>query len=828
MAQDIIHYNPCCKIDAADIDAWFGLYLDEDNLSHLWYDTPWGKDYVDLKPALEAAMVAGKLELYPEQNPNSLRYVKGSAYDEILGEDLSRIVWMRHLKDVEQGEKLTDGDVYMYDATTELFRAFNLTSVLNAFDSRINDLDARVSALEINYQSFNSLLEGIESTLADFEARIKTLEEGGIIPPSPGPEPEITPYGFLIYNDNGTDKYYPLASEEDFNKLGTTSFTQNVSVQFQDVTVNSEDFRGYDFAKYKPTELPDTFMARATLKYPLNIPDSVTNIGEDFLSGATINATIKLPDGLQEIPGSFLYYSVINAAITLPNTVASIGEQFLGYCEYRYAQPITLPTSLKTIGDSFMSRVLGPGRTYGYPFEVIIPEGVTTIGAGFMRYLLTGSVVEAPKPPTRIVIPASVTSIGFSFMDNCTNAIEIVANTTAVPAADKEGESNLWTLAMTTGSTTMGNNLPAWTKGITIKGDGAEAWTKAFPNLDGKANKVNTTTYYMRRKLIWDGAPVLDFGVLTYTDDSGSTKTYELASEADFNKLGVGTKTPTPTDTYDLEGATVKVMNVKGYDFRAYTPTTLPQGFLGGAELTQPLNIPNSVTNINGYFLRNAEVLAPITISEKVTSIPTNFLNGAYIKAKVTLPPALSSIGSNFLLVAEYDYSSPLEFPSTLRSIGEYFMANMLYASGSYGYPFKLELPEGLTSIGSRFLICRSRSNLPGDLYNPPTEIVIPSTVKSIGREFMTDFTSAITITVNTTAVPDADYSTTPYAGTLLVQASNANQSGAWSGYSRGITLRGTGAQAWKNAFPNKANEHVTFGSGTGNAWVWRKLVVGS
>lgn len=510
MAQDIIHYDPCCKIDAADIDAYFNLYLDEENLSHLWYDTPWGKDFVDLKPALEAAMVAGRLELYPEDNPTSLRYVKGGAYDDILGQDLSRIVWMQYLKDTDQSKKPADGEVYMFNATTELFELFNLTSVLADFDARIKALDARVTALEINYQGFEDTLAGIESTLDDFEARIKALEEGGVTPgpePEPEPEPEIAPYGFLIYNDNGTDKYYQLASEADFQKLGTTSFTQNTPISFEGLTVNSEDFRGYDFVDYEPTALPDTFMSRATLKYPLNIPDSVANIGEDFLAGATINTTIKLPSGLTEIPGSFLYYATINAAITLPNTVTSIGEQFLGYCEYRYSQPVALPTSLKTIGDSFMSRVLGPGRTYGYPFDVIIPEGVNSIGNGFLRYLLTGSVVEAPKPPTKVVIPSTVNHIGWSFMDNCTNALTVEVNTTTVPAPDEEGVANLWTLAMTTGSATQGNNLPAWTTGITLTGAGASAWAEAFPNLDGKANKVDSTTYYMRRKLIDSTAP---------------------------------------------------------------------------------------------------------------------------------------------------------------------------------------------------------------------------------------------------------------------------------------------------------------------------------
>ena len=143
-------YNKECKqIDALCVTAFFELGLSEENPTELFLDNSWGKVSVDLEPAIKAGETKTILKLSPENNPEYLEYDGESGIPQCIhGDDLSRIISMTKLKDVDQDTSISDGDVYMYDATTNTFKPFDLKTFVTNANSAITNLQNQVSNLQ--------------------------------------------------------------------------------------------------------------------------------------------------------------------------------------------------------------------------------------------------------------------------------------------------------------------------------------------------------------------------------------------------------------------------------------------------------------------------------------------------------------------------------------------------------------------------------------------------------------------------------------------------------------------------------------------------------
>lgn len=164
--DDFYRIDDCDKIDPRWIDAYSDLTIDENGI--LCSITSWGKTCVDLAEAVKNLESCTTLYLSPEDNPNCLVYVPEEKCGDnvcIHGDDLSRIISMRYLKDVS-GDALVDGAVYMYNETTNMFEPFDLKTALNGI---------------------NTLIQNINSTLSNLNNRIVNLENK-LTPPVDAPE----------------------------------------------------------------------------------------------------------------------------------------------------------------------------------------------------------------------------------------------------------------------------------------------------------------------------------------------------------------------------------------------------------------------------------------------------------------------------------------------------------------------------------------------------------------------------------------------------------------------------------------------------------------
>ena len=145
---DEFYHKDCEKIDANCINAYVDYHLDEENPAGLCVNTSWGGGCLDLTSIVKAAETVTSLELTPAENPTCLTFNRedGQA-DCIHGDDLSRIISMTKLKDVDQTTAPVNGDVYIY--RNGKFYTFNLQQYMDDTANTINNMQAAIRQLQV-------------------------------------------------------------------------------------------------------------------------------------------------------------------------------------------------------------------------------------------------------------------------------------------------------------------------------------------------------------------------------------------------------------------------------------------------------------------------------------------------------------------------------------------------------------------------------------------------------------------------------------------------------------------------------------------------------
>ena len=145
---DEFNHEECCKTDANCINAYTDFHLDPENPAGLCLETSWGGDCLDLTSIVKAAETVTTLHLSPAENPNCLEFEREDGQSDcITGDDLSRIISMTKLKDVDQETAPTNGDVYMYN--NGKWYAFNLQQYMDDTAQTINNMQAAIRQLQV-------------------------------------------------------------------------------------------------------------------------------------------------------------------------------------------------------------------------------------------------------------------------------------------------------------------------------------------------------------------------------------------------------------------------------------------------------------------------------------------------------------------------------------------------------------------------------------------------------------------------------------------------------------------------------------------------------
>lgn len=144
---DEFNHGECCKTDANCINAYTDFHLDPENPAGLCLETSWGGDCLDLTSIVKAAETVTTLHLSPAGDPNCLEFEREDGQSDcITGDELSRIISMTKLKDVDQETAPTNGDVYMYN--NGKWYTFNLQDFVANTNTALGNLQAAITQIQ--------------------------------------------------------------------------------------------------------------------------------------------------------------------------------------------------------------------------------------------------------------------------------------------------------------------------------------------------------------------------------------------------------------------------------------------------------------------------------------------------------------------------------------------------------------------------------------------------------------------------------------------------------------------------------------------------------
>lgn len=163
---NIDHFNrkDCEKIDANCVNAFVDFHLNPDSETGLCLETSWGSICLDLTSIVKAAETCTSLYLSPQPDPNCLVYEGECETFCITGDELSHIISMTKLKDVDQATPPRQGDVYLYDG--DKFVTFNLSDALNNLDIDLTAIWAAIHNLQNRMNAVEDRVTNIENTIA--------------------------------------------------------------------------------------------------------------------------------------------------------------------------------------------------------------------------------------------------------------------------------------------------------------------------------------------------------------------------------------------------------------------------------------------------------------------------------------------------------------------------------------------------------------------------------------------------------------------------------------------------------------------------------------
>lgn len=144
---DEFNRSECDKIDSNCVNAYFDMRLDPENPAGLCAESSWGSLCLDLTSIVKAAETVTTLYLSPEPTPNCLVFEREDGESDCIhGDDLSRIITLTKLKDVDQDTAPVNGDVYMYN--NGKWYTFNLQTYMDNTANAISNMQAAITQLQ--------------------------------------------------------------------------------------------------------------------------------------------------------------------------------------------------------------------------------------------------------------------------------------------------------------------------------------------------------------------------------------------------------------------------------------------------------------------------------------------------------------------------------------------------------------------------------------------------------------------------------------------------------------------------------------------------------
>ena len=341
----------------------------------------------------------------------------------------------------------------------------------------------------------------------------------------------------------------------------------------------------------------------------INIPDSVTSIGNEAFSWCESLTSINIPDSVTNIGNKAFSTCKSLTSINIPHRVTSIGNRAFAECESLTS--IIIPDSVTSIGNSAF---------WGCKSLtcINIPNSVITIG---------DEVFRKCKSLTSINIPGSVKSIGKSAFAECESltSINIPDSVTSIGNSAFSGCESLACI-----------NIPD----SVIKMEG-----NPFASWHGSLNIESKSFIYENNVLF------------------NADKTIIIAYRADDESYNVPGTVTSIGDKAFYECKSLTCINIPG------SVTSIGDLAVKGCFSLTSINIPDSVTSIGGWAFNLCVSLTSINIPDSVTSIGHSTFQCCSSLASINIPDRVTSIGYGAFIGCKSLTS--INIPDSVTSIKE-------------------------------------------------------------------------------------------------------------------------------------------------------------
>jgi hypothetical protein len=486
----------------------------------------------------------------------------------------------------------------------------------------------------------------------------------------------------------------------------------------------------------------------------VEIPDTVTAIGEGAFEGNQTMMQVSIPDSVKSI-GKRAFYGCTNLRyVIIPDSVETIGASAFSYCTRLVSVKLPENNKFTSISESVFSNctsltgieipdtvtIIDYGVFSGCESlkEIVLPDSVTSLGGNFIG---TG-VFQGCVSLENVTMPKRLEHIGQNTFYGCESLTEIFIPKT-VTGTDYYGGAfancpNLKTITIEEGMTVIPENLFSGCtsiESIVIPDTVTKIDYGAFSGCTGLKEIVlpNSVTSL--------GGNFVGTGVF-----QGCVSLAKVTMPKRLEHIGQNTfygceslteifipKTVTGTDYY--AGAFANCPNLKTITIEEGM-TVIPENLFSGCASIESIIIPDSVTKIDGSAFANCVALSDVTLSKNLTEIGTAAFKNCGFET-IEFPESLTKIGTSAF--AECSKLTEVTVPETIEDIPQYMFSACTKLA-------KVNLPDNIKKISTgMFTGCTSLTDITipesvGEICGSAfygceslTEINIPNNVKSIG-----------------------------------------------------------------------------------------------
>lgn len=167
------YHKPCEKLSAACVDAFVELGEDPTNMQNLVLTSSWGDSSLDMNGIVKANETITHLSL----TETALQYDnEAGSVDCISGDDLSGIIKMQKLADVNKTITLQVGMAYVWDGTQFTPQMVGDGGEDASLTAKVDQLQTSVALLQTSNTSLTQEVTILSQQLADLTARVTILE----------------------------------------------------------------------------------------------------------------------------------------------------------------------------------------------------------------------------------------------------------------------------------------------------------------------------------------------------------------------------------------------------------------------------------------------------------------------------------------------------------------------------------------------------------------------------------------------------------------------------------------------------------------------------